>query len=456
MTGPRLFPQGEHLDKRKCSTHLLLSESTRMTELKRDIRASYTYPAGVHLQRRLWIEPAQPAELSEAGVKTWLLQGAHYEQDLLDLFAAFMGRLVTAGHPVHRATLHIGTLHPQLFAYGWMWNGLEGYCDEFKVEEAALTTDSYRKNPIYRVIEHGEEIRQFLPSVPEECLSPLLKELRTEGYTEYAALPMQTGGNLHHTVTLATCHADGFSEHQYATLRDLLDVFALHVGRHAIKRIAQNVMATYLGEAAGEKVLAGNIKRGSGEPIEAIVWASDMRGSTDLSDKLANDEMLAVLNRYFECLAGAVIDHGGEVLKYIGDGLLAVFPFNSDTTEHEAAQAAVAAATDALARLDKLNSDPAELSGISGWRPLRTGIALHRGEVFFGNVGAPQRLDFTVTGQAVNVASRVEGLTKTLGHPLLITEPVARSLPHMLTPLGTQEVKGVRAPLALYTTPSQA
>ncbi|MDD7910174.1 adenylate/guanylate cyclase domain-containing protein [Pseudovibrio exalbescens] len=420
-----------------------------MTE--QETRITHTYPSSVFVMHRKQINEAAFTPLTELDLKRWLLHGANFEEDLLDLYNAFMHRLVGAGFPIIRSTLHMGTLHPQLYAYGWHWNRREGYCDEFKVEEAVLQTDSYRKNPLYRCIEFGEEFHQYLPNQPEDKLSPLMRELRDLGHTEYAALPMQTGGKLHHTVTFSTNQEGGFTKDQFASIRILLDLFALHVGRHAIKRIARNVMNTYLGEAAGQKVLAGNIKRGSGEPINAIIWASDLRGSTDLSDRLENSEMLRVLNRYFECLAGAVIDHGGEVLKYIGDGLLAVFPFDQFDTDSAAAEAALSAANSALQRLETLNNDEEALPGISGWRPLRTGIALHSGEVFFGNIGAPQRLDFTVTGKAVNVTSRVESLTKSLKRPLLVTEPVARLVSYELEGLGPHSVKGVSQPLEIFT-----
>lgn len=222
-------------------------------------------------------------------------------------------------------------------------------------------------------------------------------------------------------------------------------------------RIAGNVLDTYLGAAAGRRVLGGSIKRGAGEPIRAVIWASDLRGFTDLADRLDGRAMIALLNAYFERLAGAVIAHDGEILKFIGDGLLAVFPFTAFPDEAKAAEEALSAAEDAQAALARLNVEaPAELAGIDGWRPLRTGIALHEGEVFFGNVGAPERLDFTVIGGAVNAASRVETLTKTLGRSILITEPVARRLARPLDPLGAHALRGVAEPVSIFSPSAPA
>jgi adenylate cyclase len=258
----------------------------------------------------------------------------------------------------------------------------------------------------------------------------------------------------HNAVSIATKQAGGFSDADRANIDRVLKLFGLHVERHIMLRIAANVLDTYLGEAAGKQVLRGSIKRGAGEAIRAIIWASDLRGFTDLSDRLAGPDIVALINAYFERLAGAVMAESGEVLKFIGDGLLAVFPYARFNSEQVAAEAALTAAQRALRAVEDLNQVvPPDLARIEGWRPLRTGIALHEGEVFFGNVGAPERLDFTVIGTAVNTASRVETLTKTLGRPILITEPVARRLGSPLDDLGAHALRGLATPLAIFSPP---
>ena len=270
-----------------------------------------------------------------------------------------------------------------------------------------------------------------------------MKEFAGQGLSEYIAMPMNGGGMYHNAMTVATKRDAGFSEADFTTIRRMLDLFALHVERHIALRIADNTLNAYLGETAAAKVLRGTIKRGSGEPMRAIIWVSDLRGFTDLSGRLGDANMIALLNAYFECLAGAVLRHGGEVLKFMGDGLLAVFPIQGTDDAKTAASAAVAAAQDALTRLDQLNAEaPSPLDTFGGWNPLRTGIALHEGDVFFGNIGAPERLDFTVIGSAVNEASRVEALQKTLGRSLLITEAAARHLDCELDDLGEQRARG--------------
>ena len=388
---------------------------------------------------------------SIADVESWLLTDALGEEDVLPFFEQLCWRFVAAGLPLDRASLHVGTLHPQLYGFGWNWNRVDGLCDEVRVAEAALANDAYRRNPLFHVIEKGEAFRGRTGDAAQRY--PLMAELALQGYVDYAAIPLRAGGAYHNAATVATKRAGGFSEAQFGELTRLLRLAALHVERHIALRIAANVLDTYLGAAAGGRVLRGSIKRGAGEPIRAIIWASDLRGFTDLADRLDGPDMIALLNGYFECLAGAVLAHDGEVLKFIGDGLLAVFPYSAFADDRATAAAALAAAESALHAIERLNGDPQAFADIPGWRPLRTGIALHDGEVFFGNVGAPERLDFTVIGRAVNAASRVEALSKSVGRSIVITEPVMRLLDRPLVPLGKHELRGLAAPISIYGVP---
>ena len=410
------------------------------------------YPPAVHLLRRSARgSAAAPGVTTVDDIIAWLLGDAIGDNDLLTLFESLVWRLVAAGLPLDRASLHVGTLHPQMIGLTWNWELADAICDEVRVGEASLGTDAYRRNPLFRVIEHGETVRAMTDDADTVARYPLVAALAAQGYTEYTASPLGGGTVFHNAATVATRQVGGFTPAQRADLNRILKVFGLHVERHVIQRIAGNVLDTYLGAAAGARVLGGSIRRGSGEPIHAVVWASDLRGFTDLADRLDGPDMIALLNAYFERMAGAVIDHGGEVLKFIGDGLLAVFPFGAFAVETAAAEASLAAAKQAIAYLDVLNADEGgPLSGIEGWRPLRTGIALHEGEVFFGNVGAPERLDFTVIGRAVNVAARVEALTKVLGRPILVTAPVAARLARPLESFGAHDLRGVAEQVEIF------
>lgn len=375
------------------------------------------------------------------------------ELDLLYLFESFAWHLVAAGLPLDRLSLHAGTLHPQLFGFSWTWEKDDGFCDEVRVPEAALQSDSYQKSPLFQVIEYGETFRGRTADTVLAERYPLLHELANKGITDYAVLPIGGGTTYHNAATISTKEPGGFTAEAYSSLQRILGMFALHVERHIALRIAGNVLDTYLGRLAGRQVLDGSIKRGSGDAIRAIIWVSDLRGFTDLTDQLSGEEVTQVLNSYFECLAGTVMDHGGEVLKFIGDGLLAVFPLAATYEKtRNAAHAALAAAEQAVGGIAAINREPPEaLQAISGWHPLRTGIALHEGDVFFGNVGAPERLDFTVIGRAVNEASRVEALCKSLGRSILVTEPVARRLDHQLDDLGEHTLRGVAKSVSIFS-----
>jgi adenylate cyclase len=391
------------------------------------------YSADVSLIRRSARGPAAaPLRNSPDEIEEWLLDGAMREHDMLALFEQLAWRLAAASLPVDRLSLHIGTLHPQIIGFAWNWSRDDGLCDEIKVGEGALESDAYRLSPLARCIEHGERFRADPRDAALQARFPFLIELAGHGFTEYAALPLG-GDGYHNVMTVATKAPGGVTEADLQTLMGLRKLFALHVQRHIALRIAGNVLGTYLGAAAGARVLDGSIRRGSGEAISAVIMVSDLRGFTDLSGRLAGPDMIALLNAYFERMAGAVLAEDGEVLKFIGDGLLAVFPFAAFGEPAAAASAALAA-----------------LDSIAGWRPLRAGIALHAGEVFFGNIGAAERLDFTVIGRAVNEASRVEGLCKPLGRPLLMTGAVASLLGDEAEPLGAHHVQGVAEPLAVF------
>ena len=240
---------------------------------------------------------------------------------------------------------------------------------------------------------------------------------------------------------------------------DMIPMLARLAEVHALRRTAKTVLQTYLGRQTGERVLEGLIHRGDGQEIHAVIWLCDLRGSTRLADTMPRQAFLDLLNEYFECMAGAVMSHDGEVLKFIGDALLAIFPIGAASEHPEtcsrhqrASVAALAAAREAMQRMDALNQARRD----RGEPPLAFGIALHLGDVMYGNIGAPGRLDFTVIGPAANEAARLEAMCKTLGRPIIISSQFARVLPEPLVSLGFHALRGVHEPNELFTLPEVA
>jgi adenylate cyclase len=241
-------------------------------------------------------------------------------------------------------------------------------------------------------------------------------------------------------------------------MKKLVVVLARLLEVHTVRRTARNLLETYLGKHTGERVLCGLVRRGDGEDIHAVIWFCDLRDSTPMADSMPRMAFLSVLNDFFDCMAGAVLDHGGEVLRYIGDAALAIFPTGTSSCgvrraccdTATACHAALEAAQDAQARMKVLNQKRAQ----SGEPPLRYGLALHMGDVTYGNIGVPERLEFTVIGAAANEAARMEGLCKTLNQPLLISSEFRRCFPGEVVSLGFHTLRGVNAPEEIFTLPA--
>lgn len=404
--------------------------------------APVALPPGVDLVRRVPIAPLPDDAPHAHDAGAWLLGDARASPSLAAIVDGLAQRLRNAGVPLTRLTIHIGTVHPQLRGYGCTWSLGTGSCSELEVRHAALHEESYKRSPMRMVIEEDACVRRD-PRLPEAQVEfPLMADLLAEGITDYVARPLGAFDDVHSAVTYATDSPLRFDASHLAAVEEVLPTLLLHVDSRIMRSVAGNVLDAYVGPRAGARVLRGEIQRGQGERIDAVIWISDLRDYTALSDRLPDTQTIHVLNAYFEQLVSAILAHGGEVLKFIGDGLLAIFPVDPSAPD-AAADAALAAARAGLAGLASLAVDGEA-------EPLRAGIALHRGEVFFGNIGAPARVDFTVIGAAVNLTARVEPLTKTLGAPLLVTEAVARLTSQPLRPLGTHAFRGLSVPIAVF------
>lgn len=388
--------------------------------------------------------PAWPAYPSPA--LDWLVRGTSGQPYLDNLFAELCQRLVAEGLPLDRTGLHIQVLHPQFFGVRMLWRPGMTDAEMLRIEHAMVEDPRFRASPIKALYEGAEGIRVRLEvDPPEPGEYGILAELREEGITDYVLLPLVATDGRRHASSWSTRRPGGFKTEHLLRINDLLPVLTMAAEIRLNRRLAKNLLNTYVGERAGERVLAGEILRGAGTAVRAAIWYCDLRGSTAMAERLPPGEMLDVLNTFFDALGAPVVRHGGEILKFIGDGMLAVFPID----EEGACVRALRAAVEARRGMAELNAR----REAAGLEPLGFGLALHVGEVVYGNIGTTSRLDFTVIGPAVNATSRLEGLTKQLGRRVLLSGPFAYlcdCAPEHLEPLGSHPLRGVGEPLAVF------
>jgi adenylate cyclase len=286
-----------------------------------------------------------------------------------------------------------------------------------------LDADNFLNSPVVHVYNTGVALRRRLAAADCPCDFPILDEFRAQGLTDYLASPLHfTNGEIH-VATWATRQPGGFTETQFAGIESVVAPLARLTEVYALRRTAGNLLDAYVGREAGERILAGRIRRGDSEAIHAVIWLSDMRGFTALSDTLPPPTLIRLLNQYFDCQVAAIGAHGGEVLKFMGDGLLAIFALGGNGEDAAVrCRAALAAGREVQAKI--AGSDT--LAALAGGAPPGFGLALHLGEVLYGNVGGGGRLDFTCIGPAVNLAARIEKLTGETGRAILASADFAR------------------------------
>ena len=372
-------------------------------------------------------------------VADWLIDGARSAPLPQQVLAQFCERLVECGIPLWRVAVFVRTLHPQVMGRRMVWRpGAEVEIAEAPFE--LLETAEYRDSPITRVYRTGQAIRRKLTGPERADDFPILAELRAQGVTDYLVLPLVFTDGAVHAVTCTTREPDGFTEAQIAVIEAIMMPLARVAEIRALRRTASVLLDTYVGHDAGERVLAGHIRRGDIEEIHAAIWLSDMRDFTALADRHPPRVLIDLLNRYFDCQVPVILDHGAEVLKFMGDGLLAIFTIADD--EAEVCRRALAAARQAQANIAELSA-----SGMPG---LRFGLALHVGEVLYGNIGSVNRLDFTCIGPAVNFAARLEKQTGRLARAILASGEFARHYAGEFTPLGKFELAGFTEPQMVF------
>jgi adenylate cyclase len=333
-------------------------------------------------------------------------------------------QLVEVGLPVDRITTGIPMLHPQIASSSVVWEP-ERLAHERQWQMTSLTRSMYERSPLYVVYRGDGPVRARVTPEPQPGEYGIIPDLREEGFTDYIALPAPFSDGTIKAMTFATLQEGGFTDSDIAALR----------------RTARVLLDTYVGRVSGQRVLQGQIKRGQGEDIRAIIWFSDLRGFTELSDALSNDQLIALLNDYFGALTRAVEGQQGEVLKFIGDAMLAIYPIATASSGRRAAQRSLASARAAQARIAEINLARRN----AGQAVIHWGLALHVGEVHYGNIGGETRLDFTVIGPAVNLAARLQSLSARLGEGCVISDDFAALLRDRseLRDLGAHELKGI-------------
>ena len=369
----------------------------------------------------------------------WLIDGGRSAPQPVQVLAQLSERLVACGIPLWRVAVFVRTLHPQVMGRRFIWRpGTEVEISEAPFE--LLESADFLENPIAQVYATGRALRRKLAD-PDCALDfPVLSELRAEGITDYLASPLVFTDGAIHAVTCTTRQPGGFTDAQIAGIEAIITPLARVAEIRALRRMGSTLLDTYVGHDAGERILGGRIRRGDIEEIHAAIWLSDMRGFTALADTLPPPVLIDLLNRYFDCQVPVILEHGAEVLKFMGDGLLAIFTIAGNETE--VCERALAAARRAQANVAALSD-----SAMPG---LRFGLALHIGDVLYGNIGSGNRLDFTCIGPAVNCAARIEKLTSQLGRAVLASGEFARHCAGEFTPLGEYRLAGFSAPQLVF------
>jgi class 3 adenylate cyclase/uncharacterized protein (DUF427 family) len=386
----------------------------------------------------------------------WLLREGWKAPAADRLVGEFCECLLQHGVPVARMTVIIPTLHPQVFATVFVWRSDTRQVQTFLEPHDILQQPRFAASPFAPIIRGVGGVRRRLEGNDLKLDFPVVRELHAEGATDYAAMPFRFSDGQINVMSMTSFAKGGFSTAHLGDVHEVLPALGRLFEAYAQRRVAVGLLDTYLGPQTGRLVLEGRIKLGDGQLIPAVIWFCDLRDSTKLAASMSTDAYLAYLNRYFNAMAGAILDCGGEILSYIGDAVLAIFPIGEvrDSSGPEAGAAepcrrAITAAQQTAERIAATNQAHPDQP------PIRYGIGLHIGEVTYGNIGVSRRLQFTVIGPAANEASRIEGMTKDLGERVLVSSKFAASYAGELVNKGRHALKGVAEMHDLFTLPPQ-
>ena len=372
-------------------------------------------------------------------------------------FESFCNGLLAAGLPLQRVHLAINTLHPLVASVDLTWHR-DAELETQAHEHTPQLPDSWTSSPPFWMLSHQcVTLRADLRDPEVVARFPVFEQFRARGATDYYARLRPFGSEETVFETLdgvllswLTDAPDGFSDDDIAVLERMQRYLALVAKLSKREYAARNVVSAYLGHDAGRRVLDGQIRLGDVDRIPAVIWFSDMRESTSMAERMEVEAFLRAINAYFECTAGAVLAHGGEVLRFIGDSVLAVFPIGEAQAPRIAAERALAASREARRRLEDLNAQRVK----AGDEPLAFGLGLHCGDLLYGNIGVQRRIEFSVIGRVANEVSRLETLTKSVAEPVLVSESFAELVDLPWRPVGRLPAKGVAEGLSAFAPPA--
>lgn len=395
----------------------------------------------------------------------WLADAGLRNLPFEQIVDGFSRRLNEMGIAVVRTFVGMNTLHSMVRARSLIWDRMSGPSVKYELDHESFNDPFVQQSPFARILREGigEERRRLTDrgSFCEE--TSLFEDLRLAGMTEWFGVVFPFGDLSPHlrgvsqterkdqlwlVCSLTTDQAEGYRDADLVTLRQVLPIFAVTIKAATMRSIGHGLLATYLGGDPANRVLSGTVLRGEVQAIGAVLFYADLRGFTELADTMSGEDLLATLDVYFDCMARPVVRRGGEILKFMGDGLLAVFDANHANLA-EACVTALDAAEEAVESVETLNAT----RQAAGQRFAGLDIALHVGEVLYGNVGIDERLDFTVIGPAVNEASRIELMCKSVGQNVLASaqfEEAAKRSRDRFVSVGRHQLRGVRGETELF------
>lgn len=381
----------------------------------------------------------------QSKILDWLMNDVHDQRFIDNILVELCERMRAIGVPIARSTMHFRTLHPQWLGARLLWRTGMKEADIAMFSYGVENTPQFQASPINEIFKGATEVRKDLEACDSNQLAyPLYREMYAEGLTDYIAWPIYHTLGKRHIVTFASDAPGGFTEEHITFLKDLLPALTMVTEIRLKNIMARTLLRTYVGPHASEQILAGATTRGSGATVGAAILICDLRDFTSISDMWPRDDVIELLNGYFDAMVEPIEKNGGEILKFMGDGLLAIFPLSDPNACHNL----LVSIGEAQAAVSALNEENRK----HGREILRYGVGVHVGDVMYGNIGSRTRLDFTVIGPAVNIASRLETLTKDVKRPVLLSKAFVEmaGCQRDMESLGAFPLKGLGEPVDVF------